>query len=116
MVLREDKTNSMEKLFVYGTLLEPAIQLQLFGRIISPLCTAVLKGWTKKTDKEYPYLIPDDNALTIGSIIELSAAELAIADQWEEVPREYLRVKLPVTLPTGNEINVWVYVCATNRL
>ncbi len=106
----------MEKVFVYGTLLEPAIQLQLFGRIISPLSTAVLKGWTKRTDKEYPYLIPEVNALTQGCIIEISAAELTIADQWEEVPREYLRIKLPVTLPTGNEINVWVYVCATNRL
>ncbi len=100
----------MEKIFVYGTLLDPVIQLQLFGREISPLAKASLNGWKKKTDKDYPYLIPDETAITRGSIIELSEKELVIADQWEEVPREYKRLKLTVTVQDEGELMVWVYV------
>lgn len=103
----------MEKIFVYGTLLDPVIQLQLFGRKISPLAKASLKGWKKKTDKEYPYLVPDESAITRGSIIELSEKELVIADQWEEVPLVYKRLKLTVTVKAERDLMVWVYVFGT---
>lgn len=102
----------MEKIFVYGTLLDPVIQLQLFGRKISPMARASLKGWKKKADKDYPYLVADESASTHGSIIELSTKELAIADQWEEVPREYKRIKLSVTMHPEAEVMAWVYVSA----
>ncbi len=102
----------MEQIFAYGTLLDPAIQLQLFGRKIAPIAKASLKGWKKKTDKDYPYLVPDETAITRGSIIELSEKELIIADQWEEVPREYKRLKLTVTVQDEGELMAWVYVFA----
>ena len=102
----------MEKVFVYGTLLHSEIQQQLFGREIFPVARATLRGWKKMTDKEYPYLIADALSVTQGSIIELSAEELAAADRWEEVPFSYKRLKLPVGADPEKVVHVWVYVSA----
>lgn len=105
----------MEKVFVYGTLLDPVIQVRLFSREIFPIAHGLLQGWKKKTDKEFPCLVPDKRAYTQGSILELSEIELAAADQWEEVPHEYQRIKVTVSIDSGGETIAWVYVAATTE-
>ncbi|MFW5724954.1 MAG: gamma-glutamylcyclotransferase family protein [Bacteroidota bacterium] len=100
----------MENVFVYGTLADKDIQLQLFGRIIPHGLDAWLTGWAKKTDMDYPYLIPEKGAMTQGKIIQLSAAELKSADAWEEVPLSYRRTRLKVATAGNSSLMCWVYV------
>jgi len=100
----------MHLLFAYGSLLDPVIQEKLFKRTLTSEAKAILLNWEKYTHEEYPYILPKQGSQVHGEIIALEDKELAIADQWEEVPRVYQREKLEVKLTDGSQLKVWVYI------
>lgn len=102
----------MEKIFAYGTLLEPDIQLQLFGRQLEAESTALLNNYRKYTHEKYPYILPSKGSLVEGKIIFLTKAELEIADRWEEVPVAYTRQKVQVKEGNHTLTEVWAYIKA----
>ncbi|MFT4127615.1 MAG: gamma-glutamylcyclotransferase family protein [Gordonia sp. (in: high G+C Gram-positive bacteria)] len=107
----------MHRLFSYGTLRLPDVQVSLFGRVV-PTIDDVLGGyrleWLGITDAEvittsgadrHPILRPgtgDD--FVEGAYLELSDDELAAADAYEV--DDYRRVA--ATLVSG--VDAWVYV------
>ena len=97
----------MNKLFIYGTLINPEIQKSILGRIINGMPDA-LEGYKKsaiKLDNEkYPIIIPDENKMVNGFIIEISDDELKKIDEYEGV--EYKRKEII----SKSGISVWVYV------
>ncbi len=99
----------MQYLFVYGSLLDPVIQKQLFNRTPIPEGQAILYNWKKHTHEEYPFIKAEEGAKVKGEIIVLTEKELSIADKWEEVPGVYQRKKLLVQLMDGSQLKAWVY-------
>jgi gamma-glutamylcyclotransferase (GGCT)/AIG2-like uncharacterized protein YtfP len=109
-------------LFSYGTLRQPEVQLATFGRLLAGRETAVVGfrlEWLTITDPQviatsgsdrHPLLVPadgpDGEASVPGTVFEISAAELAAADDYEV--DDYRRVLVP--LDTGEQ--AWVYVFA----
>ncbi|MFH0712528.1 MAG: gamma-glutamylcyclotransferase family protein [Candidatus Jorgensenbacteria bacterium] len=96
----------MEKLFVYGTLKEPEIQKEAIGRIAGGV-PDVLKKY-RKTEmpidgENYPVIVPDENGVVYGLILEVSPEELKMLDDYEV---EYKRIE--VVLEGGT--SAWVYV------
>ena len=99
----------MQYVFVYGSLLDPVIQKQLFNRTLTPEGQAILYGWEKHTCEEYPFITAEEGAQVKGEIIVLTEKELSIADKWEEAPGVYQRKKLLVQLMDGSQLKAWVY-------
>lgn len=106
----------MEHLFSYGTLQKEKTQLELFGRILNGT-KDVLKGYkialieikdesfsAKGEEKVQRTLIPSINDFIEGTVFEVSAEELLVADKYE--PDNYQRIK--VVLASGKE--AWIYV------
>jgi gamma-glutamylcyclotransferase (GGCT)/AIG2-like uncharacterized protein YtfP len=108
-------------LFSYGTLRQPEVQLATFGRLLAGRETAVVGfrlEWLTITDPHviatsgsdrHPLLVPADGpgeSSVPGTVFEISAAELAAADEYEV--DDYRRVLVP--LDTGEQ--AWVYVFA----
>ena len=109
-----------ENLFSYGTLQKDKVQLELFGRLLNG-ATDVLKGYriasveikdeaflAKGEEKFQRTLIPTGDAtdLVEGTIFEIPAAELLLADKYE--PDNYQRVK--VMLQSGKK--AWIYTAS----
>lgn len=106
----------MERLFVYGTLMLPKVQLDVFGRLVAGR-PAVLVGWKVElltlTDARVIELSgtnvhrvlvqagPEDRV--DGWVLELTPAELARADEYET--SQYCRVRGI----TEVREKVWVY-------
>lgn len=94
------------KLFVYGTLLIPAIQRSVFGRTISG-SPAILEGYTKGvrqfSDGTYPDLSPDESSHVDGMILDITENELFRCDKYEG--DEYARIT--VKLQNGEEVYVY---------
>ena len=110
----------MERLFSYGTLRQPEVQVTLFGRVV-PTAEDVLPGFRLDTvtitdpdviatsgSAVHPILrrskATDDTVP--GAFLELDEAELAAADDYEV--DDYERVS--VVLASG--LKAWVYVAA----
>ena len=75
------------KLFIYGTLQDPNIQLELLGRICPGTYGLIdnhilIRDWVVK-GKAYPRLFPHSIGCVIGQIIEVTDEELEILDQYE---------------------------------
>jgi gamma-glutamylcyclotransferase (GGCT)/AIG2-like uncharacterized protein YtfP len=107
-----------ENLFSYGTLREEAVQLAIFGHLISGMPDAILR-YTLRA-----YVITDPKAIAIsgraehtmleptgdvadqveGTVFPLTSGELAQADAYED--KAYHRIK--VRLRSG--MDAWVYV------
>jgi gamma-glutamylcyclotransferase (GGCT)/AIG2-like uncharacterized protein YtfP len=96
-----------ETLFAYGTLLDDAVQLAVFGRRIPGMLDA-LPGYVKTTveleDEIYPNVARADDGRVGGQVFRLSARELAHADAYET--EAYARIQ--VTLESGKV--AWLYV------
>jgi hypothetical protein len=74
----------MTRLFIYGTLLAPHIQQELFGRLINgPV--AEVPGTYVDYSEEYPRLMstPVFGAAALGRVIELNSDELSAACAFE---------------------------------
>lgn len=96
----------MEKLFVYGTLMIPAVQQRVFGRVTEGAPDR-LDGWRKISrtfgDGTFPIAIVDAAASIEGRVLEVSPEELRLMDRYEGPGYRRLRV----TLASGGE--TWVY-------
>lgn len=115
-----ESPDSAVLLFSYGTLQYKSVQLASFGRELNGRADELpgyVRGRIPIDDPEVvagtgethyfnaePSQNPDDSVA--GTVYELSAAELASADEYEE-PAGYRRI--PVTLRSGTQ--AWVYVC-----
>jgi gamma-glutamylcyclotransferase (GGCT)/AIG2-like uncharacterized protein YtfP len=105
-----------ENLFSYGTLQKDKVQLELFGRLLNgtkdilrdyKIASIEIKDESflaKGEDKFQLTLIPSKDDLIEGTVFELSAEELNLADKYE--PDNYKRIK--VTLQSGK--SAWIYV------
>ncbi len=104
------EVNPMERLFVYGTLKDEAVQTRLIGRAVE-LAPNTLKGYqisslTPTLEKSYLVLDPNPNQVVEGYTIEVSLWELIQIDEYEG--NAYRRIR--VTLRDGTA--AWVYVRA----
>ncbi|HVZ12454.1 MAG TPA: gamma-glutamylcyclotransferase family protein [Patescibacteria group bacterium] len=96
-----------ELIFVYGTLRDPKIQMDIIGRLIEGTPDTLL-GYEKSTIKlrniVYPILVPGNNGVIEGEILKVSQEELNKIDEYET--DAYRRVK--VKLKSGTD--AWVYM------
>jgi gamma-glutamylcyclotransferase (GGCT)/AIG2-like uncharacterized protein YtfP len=97
----------MNKLFIYGTLINPEIQKSILGRIINGIPN-ILEGYEKSEieidNKKYPIIIPNKNKTVNGFVIEISDDEFKKIDEYEGI--EYKRIE--VVLKSG--MLAWAYV------
>ena len=107
----------MPHLFSYGTLQYKNVQIASFGRELRGDCD-VLPGYTRRLipipdpavvaaigETHYANAEPDPNDTVAGTVFEITEAELAAADRYEE-PAHYRRIA--VALQSGTQ--AWVYV------
>jgi gamma-glutamylcyclotransferase (GGCT)/AIG2-like uncharacterized protein YtfP len=99
----------MPRLFSYGSLQQPAVQLATFGRLLAG-CRDELPGFELQTvrhgDKQLANVIHSARAdsRVAGTVFEVSDAELAAADAYERGD-DYTRIQ--VTMASGTD--AWVY-------
>jgi gamma-glutamylcyclotransferase (GGCT)/AIG2-like uncharacterized protein YtfP len=96
----------MEKLFVYGTLMDPKVQQEVLGRLAS-LHDDKLIDFEKSTivinGNIYPIAVSKTGSSISGKVIEATPKEIILMDEYET--DAYQRIK--VTLDSG-EMS-WVY-------
>src|SRR5580658_4610725 len=101
--------NDNELLFVYGSLMNPAERLRLLGRPIDA-SPAHLPDYTRGK-RRYYFVAKQSDAVTDGAILEgLTAHDLAILDQYEEVPTLYTRERIEVVAADARKIECWIYL------
>ena len=95
----------MEKLFVYGTLHEPEVQIRLIGHTV-PSEPDVLFGYERDFSllPPYPVAMPVENSVLQGHILDITAEELGLFDIYETAAYKRIRV----TLQSSRE--AWVYI------
>jgi gamma-glutamylcyclotransferase (GGCT)/AIG2-like uncharacterized protein YtfP len=83
-------------LFVYGTLLDDALVVQLTGRRFTAQA-ARLHGYRKIEVSDYPGIVADATAVVDGRLLRgVDAAALAVLDGYEEEGRLYRRTSVVV--------------------
>jgi len=96
----------MEKLFVYGTLLEPEVQMGVFQRVFTGT-PARLKGYERISvmldGAPYPSIKESRNGVVVGEVFAVTPYDLMRADKYEGV--EYKRIRLTIK----NGADAWVY-------
>jgi gamma-glutamylcyclotransferase (GGCT)/AIG2-like uncharacterized protein YtfP len=110
-----------ENIFSYGTLQKEKVQMELFGRTLQGSAD-MLRGYktitieirdesflSKGEEKYQQTLIAttDKNDIIKGTIFQITAEELLLADTYE--PENYKRIK--VVLDSGKE--AWIYIAST---
>ncbi len=101
--------NGDELLFVYGTLMNPAERAILLGRPIDA-SPGRIAGYARGRKRHY-FIAKQAGAITDGAILEgLSARELAILDEYEEVPALYTRERIEVLGADGTKVECWIYL------
>ena len=85
------------RLFVYGTLLDEALVVQLTGRTF-PRIPAVLAGYRREVPPGgYPRIVPAPQARVQGMLLDdVDAAALRAFDAYEDEGRLYRRVTVTV--------------------
>lgn len=102
-----------ERLFIYGTLIDPDVQIRVFGRTTSGsreiLENYALSSITLLEDAEllshgtYPMIIPNMGSEVVGFVIEVTPLELNQIDIYETEAYERACVKVK------SGLKVWVY-------
>jgi gamma-glutamylcyclotransferase (GGCT)/AIG2-like uncharacterized protein YtfP len=96
----------MEKIFVYGTLQDPAVQQRVIGRVVT-LRSDKLNGYkigrVKINGNEYPIAIVSCTDQITGNVLEVTKKELLLMDEYET--KAYKRIS--VTLASGQ--SAWLY-------
>jgi gamma-glutamylcyclotransferase (GGCT)/AIG2-like uncharacterized protein YtfP len=101
--------NDDQLLFVYGSLMDPAERQRLLGRPIEAI-PARLDGYVRGR-RRYYFVAKQADTVTEGAILEgLSARDLAILDQYEEVPKLYTRERIEVVAADARKIECWIYL------
>jgi gamma-glutamylcyclotransferase (GGCT)/AIG2-like uncharacterized protein YtfP len=96
----------LEKLFVYGTLRDPAVQQAVFGRVVEAVADTLAgyeKGEITLDGTVYGIIRPDAQSQVEGQVIEVTPQELAVIDRYEG--DDYQRFQ--VTLKSSQR--AWVY-------
>lgn len=96
-----------EKLFVYGTLKEPKLQIKVIGRKPESSPDVLIdykKSKIKINNKIYPISIQKKNSSVSGLVISITTKELKIIDEYET--NAYKRKKVVLE----SKRNVWVYL------
>ena len=97
----------MEKLFTYGTLQDPLIQMELFGRIIFGTTDKLVdyeKRQVKIENKMYDIAHKKAGEKISGIVYELNEKDLKESDEYEG--KDYKRIK--VQLVTGTMAYVYI--------
>jgi gamma-glutamylcyclotransferase (GGCT)/AIG2-like uncharacterized protein YtfP len=109
-----------ENIFSYGTLQKEKVQMELFGRILQGSAdmlrgykTAIIEirdeSFLSKGEEKYQQTLiatANKNDIIKGTVLEITAKELLLADTYE--PDNYKRNK--VVLDSGKE--AWIYVAS----
>jgi gamma-glutamylcyclotransferase (GGCT)/AIG2-like uncharacterized protein YtfP len=101
--------NRMPRLFSYGSLQEPAVQIATFGRVLSGQKDELIgfePGTTQRANRLLANVIRSagNNRHVPGMVFEVTEAELLAADEYER-PDGYVRIV--ASLASGGE--AWVY-------
>ena len=81
--------NTMKKIFCYGTLQEPQVQLDLIGRVVIGNLTSisgyvVLRDYVDPTDGiAYPRLYAIQKGCVYGRVLEFTDSEVLILNEYE---------------------------------
>jgi gamma-glutamylaminecyclotransferase len=99
-------------LFVYGSLLDDAVVVEVTGRRF-PRRAAQLRGYRKHTPVgSYPYVVPDDDGTVDGVVLQgIDADTLRALDAYEDEGQLYRRVEVTVTV-AGQPQRAFVYAAA----
>ena len=99
-------------LFVYGTLVDDALVVQLTGRRF-PRRAARLQGYRKHVPAgSYPFVVPDEDGMVEGVVLEgIDADALRAFDAYEDEGQLYRRVEVTITV-AGLPQRAFVYVAA----
>jgi len=101
--------NDGQLLFVYGSLLNSAKRVLLLGRSINAR-PARLPDYARGR-KRFDFVAKQADAVTDGAILEgLTARDLTILDEYEEVPRLYTRERVEVLAADARKIECWIYL------
>lgn len=99
------------KLFVYGALLDSSERRRLLGRSVNGE-PARLEGYARGRSR-YFFVTPRENSVVEGEILSgLSDVDIAILDEYEEVPRLYIREQIEVVASDGKLSGCWIYLPA----
>ncbi|MGA9722769.1 MAG: gamma-glutamylcyclotransferase family protein, partial [Candidatus Binatus sp.] len=91
------------------SLINPAERLRLLGRPIDA-SPAHLPNYARGRKRHY-FVVKQANAVTYGAILEgLTAHDLAILDEYEEVPTLYKRERIEVLAADTRKIECWIYL------
>ena len=110
-----------EFIFVYGTLRKESSSSM--SQVLGSHCDFYSPGNMQGKMYEvlgYPGVIESDNPedVVYGDVYKIKTPEilLPIIDEYEECtdsftqPHEYIRKKMPVSLPEGRSISAWIYI------
>jgi len=101
--------NDDQLLFVYGSLLNSAKRVLLLGRSINS-SPAHLPNYARGRKRFY-FVAKQADASTEGAILEgLTTRDLAILDEYEEVPTLYTRERIEVVATDARKIECWIYL------
>jgi gamma-glutamylcyclotransferase (GGCT)/AIG2-like uncharacterized protein YtfP len=101
--------NDDQLLFVYGSLLNSAKRVLLLGRSINA-SPARLPNYARGRKRFY-FVAKQADAITEGAILEgLTARDLTILDEYEEVPTLYTRDRIEVLTSDARKIQCWIYL------
>ncbi len=96
-------------LFVYGTLVDSDRRRWLLGREITAE-PAHLDGYARGQGRYY-FVVARAGATVKGAILRgLSSRDLAIIDEYEEVPRLYTREPIIVRDRDAGGVECWIYL------
>jgi gamma-glutamylcyclotransferase (GGCT)/AIG2-like uncharacterized protein YtfP len=101
--------NDDQLLFAYGSLLNSAKRVLLLGRSINA-SPARLPNYARGRKRFY-FVAKQADASTEGAILEgLTARDLTILDEYEEVPTLYTRERIEVLTSDARKIQCWIYL------
>ncbi|HEY6299347.1 MAG TPA: gamma-glutamylcyclotransferase family protein [Candidatus Binatus sp.] len=101
--------NDDQLLFVYGSLLNSAKRVMLLGRSINASPARLPKY--ARGRKRFYFVAKQADAITEGAILEgLTARDLTILDEYEEVPTLYTRERIEVVATDARKIECWIYL------
>ncbi|MEK7195371.1 MAG: gamma-glutamylcyclotransferase family protein [Patescibacteria group bacterium] len=95
------------RLFIYGTLINPEVQKNVLGRVADGVPDALIgykKSEIEVEGKEYPLIVPDEGEKVGGLVINVADRELEKIDEYETAVYK----RKSVVLERG--ISAWVYV------
>jgi gamma-glutamylcyclotransferase (GGCT)/AIG2-like uncharacterized protein YtfP len=98
-----------DRLFVYGTLVDPSRRHRLLGRETKAE-PARLHGYERRRGRYY-FITPRPGATVEGAILHrLNSRDFAIIDEYEEVPRLYTRERVIARDRDGGGVKCWIYL------